>query len=223
MDANGLFTGEWAAAAYLGTSGTPLRISNLMIDNGTDEPDEDDVAEYRKWAAMHDGRYRYIVVTVEDGGARFRDSDTFVWQDDSLEIYIDGNNSKLTSYDGVDDFQFTFPVRGTGGSKQAVSSGETLGQFNPPTADIDFATGPGVGPRGLRRPNFEQDVYEIRIELDSVGIAVNQPFGLELQINDDDDGELRDGKWGWHHPPRVDVDVDETFLNPSIMGTARLD
>ena len=56
-----------------------------------------------------------------------------------------------------------------------------------------------------------------------MGIAVNQPFGLELQINDDDDGELRDSKWGWHHPPRVGVDVDETFLNPSIMGTARLD
>ncbi len=222
VDANGLFTGEWASAAYLGTSGAPLRISNLMIDAGTDEVG---AVEYRKWAAMHDGEYLYIVVTVEDDGARFRDSDDLVWEDDSLELYIDGNNSKLTTYDGVDDFQFTFPVRGPGGSKQAVDSGETTGQFNPSSddADIDFATGPGDGPRGLRRPNFEQDVYEIRIELDSVGIAVNQPFGLELQINDDDDGELRDGKWGWHHPPRVNVDVDETFQNPSIMGSARLD
>jgi len=220
VDNNGLFTGEWAAAGYLETSGVPLTVSNLMIDLNNAETN---AANYRKWAAMHDGEYLYIVVTVDDDGARFRDSGSEVWQDDSLEIFIDGNNSKLTSYDGVDDYQFTFPVRGSGASKQAVTSGEVIGQFNPTSAEIDFATGPGVGPDGLRRANFEQDVYELRLSLDSLGIAVNQPFGLEVQINDDDDGEERDSKWGWHHPARVNTDVDETFENPSFMGTARLD
>ena len=31
-----------------------------------------------------------------------------VWQDDSVEIYIDADNSKGTSYDGVNDYQYQF-------------------------------------------------------------------------------------------------------------------
>ena len=50
-----------------------------------------------------------------------------------------------------------------------------------------------------------------------------RPFGFELQVNDDDDGGPREGKWGWAHPARVSEDVDRTFVNPSIMGVAVLD
>ena len=89
---------------------------------------------------------------------------------------------------------------------------------------IDFATGPSIGPDGLLHQTiYEQDVYELRIELESAGISSNAPFGFELQINDDDDGLQRDSKWGWKHPARQNTDIDNTPNNPSVMGTVVLE
>ena len=209
LDAGGRYGGEWAGATQLDASGDPLVIENLMVDAGTDETDG---APRRRWAVAHDGEYLYVLVVVDDGGRRFRDSEA-LWNDDSLEVYVDGNGSGSPIHDD-DDVQRTLPLIAPdgGGVDEGIVPGFFLSQA---PVEIDFATGPGLGPGGPGR-----DVYELRIELDSANVVPGRPFGFELQVNDDDDGGSREGKWGWAHPPRTTEDVDLTFFDPSYMGTA---
>lgn len=138
-------------------------------------------------------------------------------------MFIDGDNSKSGVY-GADDFHRLFPVQLAGADKQSATSGDIAGPNSTSVPlDVTFATGPGIGPRGFRRPRFEQDIYELRIELASAGIDVDAAFGLELQVNDDDGGGDRDSKWAWHLPSRTTADVDSTVSNPSLMGTLVLE
>ena len=219
---NRQLSGEWAAAVQSDTSGAPLSIANLMVDIDAEVAGP---TPLRRWAAMHDGRYLYVLVTVDDNGQRQRDSGVALVDDDSLELFLDADNSKSSTY-GDNDFHRIMPLiqADAGVSLIGVSSGDIAGP-NSSTAPltIDFATGPGIGPDGLRQANNEQDVYELRIDLESAGISSDAPFGFELQINDDDDGLQRDSKWGWKHPARLTVDVDNTRNNPSLMGTLVLE
>lgn len=212
-------TGEWVAAVQFDNSGAPLTINNLIIDVDADAADG---TAHRRWAAMHDGTYLYVLVLVDDDGKRSRDSTISLSDDDSLEIFIDGDNSKSSSY-GTDDFHRLLPVRLAGADKQSASSGDIAGP-NSSVAPLllDFATGPGIGPDGIRRARFEQDVYEIRIKLNSANIDTDSAFGFELQVNDDDNGDDRDAKWAWKHTSSNNDDED-TISNPSLMGTLVLE
>ena len=220
---DGRFGGEWGAAVQVDSSGRPLGVNNLMIDVDADAPDG---TPWRRWAAMHDGKYLYVLVTVDDDGARIEDSAT-IWEDDSLEVFIDGDRSRNAFYGDDDDWHVLMGLLAPGTIRTSNSNdveGWEPGPFSSGEGlELDFATGPGIGPDGLRRPRHEQDVYELRIELKSANIDVGRPFGFELQVNDDDDGGTRDSKWGWAHPSRVIVDVDFTYVNPSYMGTLLLD
>ena len=222
IDGRGAATGaggtgdEWGAATRLDAAGDPLAIDNLMVDGGTDETEDDatDGPARRRWAAVHDGEYLYVLVTVDDG-ARVRDSDA-LWNDDSLEVYIDGNGSASAIRDD-DDVQRSLPMVAPGDPDTGVDAGIVPGFFlSQAPVEIDFRTGPGSGPGG-------RDVYELRIGLESANIEPGRPFGFELQVNDDDDGGAREGKWGWAHPARGTEDVDLTFFDPSYMGTAILE
>ena len=217
---NGSLRGEWADAVQFDLNGSPLSINNLMIDGGTNENNAD---PHRRWAAMHDGTRMYVLVLVDDSGLRFGDSGDEVWLDDSVELFIDGDNSKLSVWGDNDDFQFLIPMITANGDANfsGNNGGRIVRSFQGSTDDIDleFATGPGVGPDGIRLPRFEQDVYEFSFNLEDAGIELGEPVGFELQINDDDNSDDREAKWGWFHPPRTGVDTDTTFLNPSVMGT----
>jgi len=101
------FGSEWAQAVQNDTSGAPLTIENLLIDKNAEETNG---VVFRRWAAMHDGEYLYIVVTVDDDGKRLRDSGEDVYNDDSLELFLDADNSKSQTYDD-NDFHRIYPVR----------------------------------------------------------------------------------------------------------------
>jgi hypothetical protein len=228
IDASDAITGEWTAAVQSDSSGAPLMIDNLIIDidadgDGDGDADGDDGSPYRRWAAMHDGTYLYVVVIVDDDGARYRDSDNQLTDDDSLELFLDGDNSKTDSYD-ANDFHRIIPVQLAGRDKQSASSGDVAGPnstYSPLL--VDFATGPGVGPSGIRRPRYERDVYELRIHLGSAGIDIDKPFGFDVQINDDDDGNERDSKWAWKLTSSDSQANADTVSNPSLMGTLVLE
>ena len=61
-------------------------------------------------------------------------------------------------------------------------------------------------------------VMEIVIPMSQLGITVanGRQFGLEMQINDDDDGGDRDTKLAWWST------TDDTWRYPSLFGTAVL-
>lgn len=220
VDEQGALTGQWAQAVQVDSSGAPLLIDNLMIDI---EAEGDDGSPYRRWAALHDGTYLYVLVLVDDDDHRHRDSGSQLTQDDSVEVFIDGDNSKLSQYDD-NDFHRILPVSLENQPTKPAYSDDVPGPSSSTAPlELTFVTGPGTGPAGLRTPRFKQDIYEIRIELDSAGIDVDAPFGFELQVNDDDDGGGRDAKWGWKHPSGNGSNVDGTMNNPSLMGTLKLD
>ncbi len=217
----GILVNEWANATQTDGNGNALTLSNLMIDV---EADSDNGSALRSWAAMHDGEYLYVLLLSDDVGARKSDSQQS-WNDDSVELFIDGDNSKLPTWGDADDYHVLMPLLKLNSSD---ANNHTDGRFaygpGSPTTGIEFefATGPGVGPDGIRVKKWEQDVYEIRIKLSSIGVVPGVPFGFELQLNDDDNGGPRDSKWGWFHPARNGQDTDTSYLNPSVMGTIEL-
>ncbi len=223
LAANGSLIGEWADAVQVDKNGNSLGINQLMIDNGTNESNN---APHRRWAAMHDGTRMYVLVLVDDVGLRFGDDNKSLWEDDTLELFIDGDNSKNTVWGDDDDFQFLLALLKRNGSANNHNDGNSRWQAGDQSSqvdiDLEFATGPGIGPDGIRFARWEQDVYELSFNMAAAGIVAGQPFGFELQVNDDDNGDGREAKWGWFHPARTTSNTDTTFINPSIMGTVEL-
>ena len=200
---------DWVNSAWTG-----------IIDNVTDEnitsnllessvPGYTDGARPGDWYAAHDNESLYIRYLVRNERSStgnnqvFRDS-TDARDDDSIDIYIDGDNSKGTSYDGINDFHTTV----------AFLDSDTqfhLGPNSATTLQLDFSAG--------EEPNsFLFGWYELKINLESAGIIVGQPFGFEIQLNEDDNGGARDAKFGWFEPSGSTV----ADSNPSVFGTVLL-
>lgn len=223
-DTNALrLVGEWAAATPNGTDGgSDLFVDSLMITSSGD-----DIEPFHAWAALHDSEFLYILVLVDDLSVNQGDSNLLA-DDDSIEIFIDGNNSNFSTYSDADDRHFRIALLGADGAANSSSSpavrivaGENSSPV--PAANVEFAVGLGTGPLSVIGGGGERhDVYEVKLELASFGIAVGQPFGIEVQINDDDNGAERDTKWGWSHPERRGTNIDLTVSNPSFMDTAQL-
>lgn len=214
---NGELTGEWAAAVQLDNSGASLLVDELR--SGQDS-DENTGSPRRTWAAMHDGLYLYILVLVDDAGDRYRDSGSAISEDDSVEIFLDGDNSKSQSYDD-NDFNQLFPLQLPGDDAQSTTVnvvGSTL--TTAPLLSIRSATGPGNGPARLTSPESRQDVYEIRIGLASAGVNIDEPLGFEIIVNDDDGGGESNAQWSWKLPAES---TGELHQNPSLFGTLVLE
>ncbi|MGB8434535.1 MAG: DUF2341 domain-containing protein [Burkholderiales bacterium] len=155
------------------------------------------------WKALWDSTNIYVLVAVSDN-QRWNDSGGGVnfWADDSVEIYIDAtNNSKaLSTYDG-NDAQFWFLVDGTIG----IGPGSSLSTAGITRAVVDSGAG---------------YVVETAIPWTTLGYAsapsAGQLIGIDVMIQDDDDGGTRDDKLSWNSPN------DLAWQNPSLFGTGVL-
>lgn len=212
----------WPSAQFQDTSRARLDIHNLMIDQGATQLDQQ--PSYR-WGAMHDRENLYVIIFTEkvaDPQTPFADS-VEAYEDDSIDIFVDGNNSKLTSYDGVDDYHFIIPM--------FLNSALTPNSTNNPAVRVEAGFNALPLPDGLEFTSCICDIpiigeytMELSIPLAEVGITIGQPFGFEIQYNDDLDGGTRDAKWGWFHPSRTAIgpDIDFTWEQPKFMGTVEL-
>lgn len=220
-EANDLvLAGEWSIAVQTDRAGKQLAIANILEDTGS----AGQTAFYHHWAAAHDGTYLYILVVSDDDGEHYSDTPDDIFQDDEIELYFDGDNSKLDTYDGVNDFQIHISLL-----ERVLSSANSSSSFfkrieagvnsRALPNELDFAVGLRRGPRSPRAGVDRQDIYEVKINMAELDIIPGRPFGFEVQINDDDDGDVRDTKWAWYHPPN---EGDNTWFNPSFMGTAIL-
>jgi len=206
---DGLYDDIWNSAFFVDNNGDTLRIDNLMVDQGADRADND--TEFQ-WFALHDDTNLYLFVLGEESGMQthFRDS-VRAFHDDNLNLHFDGNNSKGAGYDGVDDMHILIPLIDSGDSLARTERGPNS---IPIPSDLEFANCLCV---------LDQSTWEIRIPLASLNIERNRPFGIEIQIDEDNDGGSRDAKYGWAHPSRIDEDTDLTWRIPSVMGTGILE
>jgi fibronectin type 3 domain-containing protein len=168
-------------------------IANVI--NGTVSGDSDLSGTWRAvWTA--DNLY-YLAEVTDD--ALWNDSAN-TWDDDCVELYIDADNSKGTSYDGVNDFQYIF--RWNDGSVHLGVNSATN------TAGIVFdmvAVSGGYA-------------FECSIPWTTLGVTptAGNLVGIDVHLNDDDDGGARDGKKAWY------ATTDDSWSNPSTFGTADL-
>jgi len=207
--------------------GTTLQINNLIVDEtGNAIPDGPNY----QWAAVHDGQFLSLFVFGKEispstGVDATRDSGTQFFQDDSLELFFDGNLSQLTDYDQVDDMHIVIPLlRGPG---LANKSGEVDTDIMKGT-NVDAAVVFDVG--NVEFANClcqgERVTWEIRINLAEARIPIDQIFGFDIQINQDDDGGERDTKWAWYAPSKLPgqtkEETDVTWKFPNRMGLMKL-
>jgi regulation of enolase protein 1 (concanavalin A-like superfamily) len=151
--------------------------------------------------ALYDATNLYLLVEATDQ-ILLNDSGTSWYFDDTVEIFVDGDYSRsTTAYDGVNDFQLA--VRYADGN--LVIRGTNSASV-PAGAQARLATATG----GY--------VLEMVLPLAQIGVSPVDGYllGLDVQVNDDDDGGDRDTKIAWWSTD------DNTWQYPSLFGAGVL-
>jgi hypothetical protein len=158
---------------------------------------EEDCSAYFK--ALWDTENLYMLVDVTDDSLE-NDSDSDLWyQDDCVEVFIDGDNSKSDNYDS-DDAQYHFDWNRTKPTMDRFEHGSLNGvEFAMVTTDKGYRT-------------------EIKFPWSTLGAkpSAGTKIGLDVHVNDDDDGDDRDSKLTWYGKE------DNAWQTPSAFGTAEL-
>lgn len=212
---DGRFDPIWNNAQFLDQQRNPLNIDELMIDEGVTELGED---RELKWAAMHDGEYLYVLVFGEKEAQQtpFGDSAS-VFNDDAVDLFWDGDNSKLATYDGVDDFQAIIALLSGAGDGSANQSGSPTSRFE--WGDRSTIIDESAFEFAICLCEGEQQIYEIKLDLAAAKIPIDSTIGFDIQLNNDVNGGVRDAKWAWFD----ESGADNTWRFPLRMGTARLE
>lgn len=165
----------------------PLTKKILAIDNDADLGGKVNV--------MYDNQSLYVFYTVSDNQKRA--SSTNFWENDGVELYIDGNNDKATAYD-ANDFQYV--IRYDAG-KIEEGHGKSV------TGIVAKATSNSTG-----------YTIEASIPWSLIGVTPTDKknIGIDFHVNDSDQA-LRDGKIAWF------ATQDNSYSDPSTFGLGRLE
>ena len=150
---------------------------NLLLEGAT--WDKRDISG--KWQAKWDEEHIYFSAKVYDK-EKVNDSKDPV-NDDSIEFYIDGDNSRDDSFDSENDLHLIFARN----AKEVSFGIET-----PVNAKLEI-------PFEIEE---KYDGYELRAQISwkQFGISpkVKDKIGMDVVINDDDDGGYRDARISWN-------------------------
>jgi hypothetical protein len=151
-----------------------------------------------KWGALWNDQFLFVGVQVTDATVK-NDSvdDPRPWEDDSIEVYVDGNNNRGTAYDGFD--------------RQFVKGARKVGLFEKSgnTANVLHAT-------ALTATGY---TVELAIPWSNLGLVptANMELGLEIGANDDDDADTaREGQYATNG-------TSSNHTNTASWGRAQLD
>lgn len=169
------------------------------------------------WKATWDDTNLYLLITAEDDV--LTDDNTSAddpngIRDDSPEIYLDANNSKDVGTGAGDcGYDVSYDQDGTGIDVQYILEDDNvyLGSCstNPDlNNNVDWA----------ETTSESGYVVEVAIPWATLGGTpqAGDEIGIEVMLNDDDDGNGRDGKVTWNDPN------DASFYSPAAFGTATL-
>lgn len=173
----------WANASVLPASAAKVlsgTVSNSADLSGT-------------FKALWDNTYLYILADITDDTKKNDSQNSY--DDDGIEVYIDGDNAKASTYD-ANDVQYSF----------GWNDGTTIGTI-PSTyskTGISYVTVDKTG--GY--------IVEARIPWTTLQVtpATSKVIGIDFMINDDDDGSGRDAKLAWN------AATDDAWENASLFG-----
>ena len=158
--------------------------------------EEDLSASYK---ALWDEKNLYVLIDVTDDSLK-NDSDSDMWYlDDCVEVFIDADNSKSDSY-GDNDAQYHFDWDKNNPSMDRFEHGKLDGiEFAMVTTENGYRT-------------------EIKFPWSTLGVepSAGKKIGLDVHVNDDDDGGDRDTKLTWRGKE------DNAWQTTSVFGTAEL-
>jgi len=170
---------------------TPVSISNVIV--GAVLGANDLSGQFR---ALWNAEALFIRIDVKD--EKLVTDSMYPWDDDSPEIYIDADRSAGMKYDGVNDFQFVFPIQND--KVLEVALNRTMGVQR----NIDLQAG----------------TYRLVVKFPwstlKTTAAPGKVIGLDVHLNDDDGGGARDGKLSWF------ATVDQSWTRPDLFSAATL-
>ncbi len=142
-----------------------------------------------KFRCMWDEKHVYVLAQVTD--AELNNDGVEDWQNDSVEVFIDENLARASSYDN-DDAQYRVDLAGT------ASYGSSTGN------DIEAAV----------QKAETGYVVEMAIPLAAINGADGTKIGFDVQVNDDHSGDgQRDGLMKWNDAS------NDTWQSLSAIGT----
>ncbi len=147
------------------------------------------------WQTHWDNQYLHVRVDALDDKF-MRDSKT-PWGDDSIELFIDADGSRSRNYDGKNDFHFIYRWK---------DRNVNLSSKSPRKRNM-----------GIKQTMTRTDrgyTLETSIPWRTLGVTpvAGKTIGIDVQINDDDSGNDRDGKLAWF------AKSDQSWKNPQSFG-----
>jgi len=195
---------EWqnaARATWSTESDSMLLMRNLQYGSLNGYQDQARAADIM---LMHDGVYLYVNVLLQNDYVDKVYMDSIdPADDDSLEVFIDADNSRTLEYDGVNDFHTRLVYKDTTYTPVAGDNSASGLQLEYRTQRLEGA------------PRYTQSIYELRINLASAGIQPGKPFGFDIQLNEDDNGGPGDARFGWFEPSGSNM----ASSDPTVFGT----
>ncbi len=170
----------------------PLNATKLLSGTVSNSAD---LSGYAK--LLWDNTYLYFLAVITDN-VKQNDSQNS-YDDDQVELYIDADNAKASTYD-ANDCQYSF----------GYNDGTVVGTI-PTTASKTGITYSAVA-------TTDGYIIEARIPWTTINTtpAADKLIGIDFMLNDDDDNGTRDGKMSWN------AATDDAYQNASLFGTAKL-
>ena len=170
----------------------PMNATKLLSGAVTNTTD---LSGYAK--LLWDNTYLYFLAVVTDD-VKQNDSQNS-YDDDQVELYIDADNAKASTYD-ANDTQYSF----------GWDDGTIVGTI-PSTASKTGITYSAVA-------TTTGYIIEARLPWTTINTspAADKFIGIDFMINDDDNNGTRDGKLSWN------ASTDDAYQNASLFGTAKL-
>jgi len=148
------------------------------------------------WTAVYNNDAIYVFADVTDDKLFGDNVSADFYKDDSVELFIDADNSKDNSY-GANDFAYNMQW----------NSAIVREEKHNATAGVTFKL----------LKSTKGYTAEIQIPWSTLkGMPAGKLIGLEVQVNDDDDGGERDTELNWN------TSTADAWQYPYLLGTVKL-
>lgn len=199
---------DWKGIDF--TSVTPTSGVN---DATTPPPDSAEDLSFRFAVAYDDEAFYVAVETTDDqvvaDSCEPGSISAPAWDDDAVEIFIDGNNNRAPNSRLADGSELRF-----GGEFSLIANGAAMSDFSGYPNSFGKLWSGATNYASVTNGTAPRMIYEFRITWAAMGLQARpEKIGFNLSVQDDDDGGRRDHALYWVGNP------ERPFSDESAFGT----